>query len=130
MKDMRFLKFLASISLLMIVPSSLTVNGEVPPNSLSVGGLVIWTQLTLTPKDVGKTVVLHTDIKNWVGQGTMPPKGMITFSGPGNIYKGRVDSFTPTSVTISAAAGSKDDPTFRVRLTIDRERILNMEYAF
>ena len=129
MKDMRFFKLLAVASLLAIVQSSLIVNGEVPPNSLSVGGLVIWTQVTLTPEDVGKTVVLHTNVNAYAGQGTMPPKGMVTFSQPGIIYKGRVDSFTPTSVTISTPAGSKDDPTFRVRLTIDRERILNMEYA-
>jgi hypothetical protein len=123
------MNLLGLISLLMLVPALLTARAEEHTPSISVGGLLIWSQVPLTPKDVGKTVVLHTDVNGYAGVGTMPPKGMITFSKPGIIYKGRVDSFTSTSVTISAPAGSKDDPTFRVRLTIDRERILKMEYA-
>jgi hypothetical protein len=56
---------------------------------------------SLTPKDLGKSVIVFTDIPAFTNTGPSPPEGFETVGKKGTVVKGRLDSIEGNSVTIS-----------------------------
>lgn len=81
----------------------------------------------LTPKHIGYECIVSTAIKGLAGIGSGPPKGMITTTNEGIVFRGRLDEITKDSIIISAAAGVPSDSTYRKSATIEKRSIKKIQ---